>query len=121
MSLRDVFPRRLSATFRDAFLQCVTSSILPEVSIKFPFTHLPDVLLPLLALRLHESLVDVRPQRVADDVVLLEHVEGFVQITRQLVDAVFAPLAETQRIECRSYRVSMNAMLLYAVNNITGI
>src|SRR5207245_11737936 len=29
---------------------CATPSVLPQVSIKLPLTHLPDVLLPLLAL-----------------------------------------------------------------------
>src|SRR5439155_5724643 len=67
-SHRDAFPCRLSATPLE---WRATTSILPEIPVQLPFTHLPDVFLPLLSLVLYESLLDVCPQRVTDSVVFL--------------------------------------------------
>src|SRR5690349_1865247 len=64
-SLRDAAPRRLSET-----LPATNESVLSEVSIQFPLTHLPDVLLPLPAFRFHEALVAVRAQGAPAHLVL---------------------------------------------------
>src|SRR5205823_9007648 len=117
-SLCYVFVLRLCVTplcYAFVLRLCATSSILPEVSIELPFAVLPDILLPLLALRLYESLVYVCALRVADDVVLLEHVERFVQIARQLVDAVLAPLAKAHGEDVFVHRIGRDELLLDAV------
>src|SRR5712692_11384928 len=69
-------------------------SVLREVALDLPFAHAADVLLPFLTLGFDEPLVDMWPQRVTDHVVLLKHVQRLVEVARQLVDPIFAPLAE---------------------------
>src|SRR5207245_712100 len=61
------------------------ASILSEISVQLPLAHLPDVLLPLLPFRVEVALVDVVAQRLANDRILLEVVERFVQIPWQVV------------------------------------
>src|SRR3977135_1044346 len=100
--LRGVFPRRLT----------VPSSILPEIAIQLPLTHLPNVLLPLFPLRLEESLVDVRAEGVADDIVFFEHLERLVQVARQLVDPILAPLPEAHREDVLAHRIGWHELPL---------
>src|SRR5260370_19686768 len=53
------------ATARPGLQTAPDLLVLPQVAIQFPLADLPDVLLPLLALRVDEALVDVRAQRVS--------------------------------------------------------
>src|SRR5436190_5693512 len=68
--------------------------VLGQVALDLPFAYAADVLLPFLTLGFDEPLVDVRPQGLTYHVVLVEHVQRLVEVARQLIDAVFPPLAE---------------------------
>src|SRR5947199_1205014 len=70
----------------------ITSLVLPQISIQLPFADLSDVLLPLLALCVEVAFADVVAQRLPDHRILLQVVERFVQIARQVVDTEAAAL-----------------------------
>src|SRR4051794_28113963 len=69
------------------------ASVAGEIAVDLPGRDVPDVVEPLLALRLDEVIEDVFAQRLPHEVVLLELVECLGQVPRQLVDAQVAPLA----------------------------
>src|SRR6266446_4903781 len=63
-----------------------------QVSIDLPRRHMPDVVVPLFALRRHEMLEKVFAESVAHERVLFELVERFAQVPGELVDAQVAAL-----------------------------
>src|SRR5438309_3720641 len=69
-----------------------TPLVLPQVSDQLPLADFADVLLPLLAFGFDEPLVDMLAQRAADHRVFLQRFQRLVQVPRQLVNAVLAPL-----------------------------
>src|SRR5579875_3890314 len=50
-----------------------------EVAVQLPGGHLDAILIPLLALRLNEALVEVLAQRLLDDRVPLQRFDGLVE------------------------------------------
>src|ERR1041384_87038 len=90
-------------------------SVLREVALDLPLAHAADVLLPFLTLGFDEPLVDVWPQRITDHVVLLEHVQRVVEVARQLIDPVFAPLAKAHLEDVLIHGVGGGELALNAV------
>src|SRR4029077_10030944 len=68
-------------------------SVLPHVALDLPRADALDVLLPFTSLGVDVPLVDVLAQRIAHDPVLLQVVEGLVEIAGEIVDAVLATFA----------------------------
>src|SRR5205809_5770412 len=93
----------------------VRRSVLGQVALHLPLAHPADVLLPFLTLGFDEPLVDVGSQGIADDLVLVEHVQRLVEVARQLVDPVFAPLAEAHGEDVLVYRIWGGELALDAV------
>src|SRR5438093_1511129 len=72
-------------------------SVHRQVPLDLPRRHVPDVVVPLLALGGDEVLEQVAAKRFSDEVVLLQFVERFAQIARQLVDSQMPALAMAHR------------------------
>src|SRR5436190_5615115 len=90
-------------------------SVLGQVALHLPFAHAADVFLPFLTLGFDEPLVDVRAERLPDDVVLLEHVERLVKVARQLVDTVLPALAKAHCEDVLIQGGGRGSLLLYPV------
>ncbi len=76
-----------------------TAQYIPEISIDFPRRDVLDVVVPLFTLGGHEMLEQVVAKRFPHQVVLLQLVERFAQIPRQLVDPQMSPLAVAHLVD----------------------
>src|SRR5690606_9184050 len=83
-----------------------TDSVRAEIAVDFPGRDVADVVEPLLPLRLDEIAEDVLAERLAHQVVLLELVERFLQISGQLVDPEMPPLAVAHLVDVLVHRRS---------------
>src|SRR5439155_22825887 len=62
-----------------------------QIAIDLPRRHVPDVVVPFLALGRHEVLEEMLAQRFTHEHILLELVERLTQVARELVDPQVAP------------------------------
>src|SRR5690606_9592639 len=74
-------------------------SVLVQVPVDLPRVDGGDVLLPLRPLRLHVVLDDVRAERLADDLVPLELVDGLAEVRGERPDLQAAALARAHAID----------------------
>src|SRR5262245_1905295 len=74
-------------------------SVHRQVAADLPAADALDVLLPLVALGFEEVLVDVAPDGVLNDLVLLELIQRVAQVPGQLVDPQMAPLTEAHLVD----------------------
>src|SRR3954453_22032689 len=87
-------------------------SVPGEVPVHFPGRDVPDVVEPLLALRLDEVVEDVLAERLPYEVVLLQLVERLAQVARQLVDPQMASLPVAHLVDVLVHRRAGEGLLL---------
>src|SRR5438132_13881935 len=92
-----ILPRAAVPACRPAVAGCRkrsahSGSVHTQIPLELPLADLSDVLLPFAALGFDEALIDMAAESGFDNLVLVEHVERFMQVARQLVDAVLSTL-----------------------------
>src|SRR5262249_46754807 len=85
-------PRRSGGTLNEP-------SVHSQIAVDLPGRDVLDVVEPFLALRLNEVLEEMLAERVADQFVLLELVQRFVEIPWKLVDPQVPPLAVAHLVD----------------------